>query len=94
MTLVQLHSLVTNLTAYFCRSRFLVHQVTGDKIDNHKPPSPNEKRRLYRAFYRFELVRHLFFRTPLDTIDPMDQARIFFTSFNLLGVLWQLTDDV
>ena len=67
------HAVVTQITSDFCEATLSVHPVTGERIQPHRELSTNEKRRIHRALYRFELFRVLF-TEPTNTEDyPKDE---------------------
>lgn len=67
VTMAQPQFLITILVHEYAILKLSAHPPTGREIPNPGPISPTEKRRMYRAFYRFELFRHLF--PPVSYID-------------------------
>lgn len=51
----EFHLAVIDVTKDFCDYALSTHPVTGHGSDHCKPLSPNEVRRIHRAFYRYEL---------------------------------------
>lgn len=95
-SLSRLQSVVTKITSDFCKATLSVHPVTGERIQPHGDLSTNEKRRIYRALYRFELFRALF-TEPLDIqiplefrwcFDSMDQNLLFLSIFKV----WEIEE--
>jgi len=88
-SLLDLQSIVARVASEFCDDTVSVHPVIGKRTQSHKDPSSNEKRRIYRALYRFEMFRVLFTesygeRIPTDSrqlLDETDQGFLFFTIF-------------
>ena len=56
----EFHLLVLDVTKDFCDYALSTHPVTGQSLDHYKSLSPNEVRRIHRAFYRYELFIRLF----------------------------------
>ena len=56
----EFHLLVLDVTKDFCDYALSTHPVTGQTLDHYTSPSPNEVRRIHRAFYRYELFTRLF----------------------------------
>jgi len=88
-SLSRLQSVFTTITSDFCQTTLSVNPVNGERIQPGGELSVNEKRRIYRAFYRFELFRALFARSyylvaPEDSwyFDTMDQSFLFLSIFN------------
>lgn len=84
-SLSRLQSVVAKITSDFCQTTLSNHPVTGEKMQPRDDLSSNEKRRVYRALYHFELFAILF-TTPLGEciaqenthhFDPMDQSFLF-----------------
>ena len=75
--LAQLQSRVQHATEDFCQSAFSTFSFAGNQADDCRQLSTNETRRLYRAFYRFEIFCN-FFRdrrgSPIDG-EPSDASR-------------------
>ena len=88
-SLSRLQSVVAKIAVDFCKTTLSIHPVTGQRIPSHAELSPNEKRRIYRAFYRFELFRALFseprgIKIPPESrrcFDAMDQSLQFLSIF-------------
>lgn len=88
-SLSRLQSVVTKITSDFCEATLSVHPVTGERTQPHRDLSINEKRRIYRALYRFELFRALFteprgIQIPPESrrcFDSMDQSLLFLSIF-------------
>jgi hypothetical protein len=81
---------VTKVASVFCKSRLSIHPVICSRIDHYEALSDNERRRIYRALYRFELFRDLFPRensadtTPddMEPFDPMDISHLYLSLFH------------
>ena len=56
----EFHLLVLDVTKDFCDYALSTHPVTGQSLDHYTSLSPNEVRRIHRAFYRYELFTRLF----------------------------------
>ena len=69
--LAQLQIRVHHATEDFCQTAFSSHPRTGNQADDCRQLSTNETRRLYRAFYRFEIFCNLF-RDRRES--PIDEA--------------------
>ena len=54
------HQSVLDVTKDFVDHTLSVHPITGESLNDHRPLSPNEVRRIHRAFYRYELFTVLF----------------------------------
>lgn len=54
------HLLVIDVTKDFCDYALSTHPVTGESPCHYTSLSPNEMRRVHRAFYRYELFTRLF----------------------------------
>lgn len=86
-SLARLQSTVAKVASDFCESTLPYHPGTEEIVQGHNELSPNEKRRIYRAFYRCELFRVLFddtrrFRTDdNERFDTMDQSFLFLYIF-------------
>jgi hypothetical protein len=88
-SLSRLQSVVAKITSDFCEATLSVHPVTGERTQPHRDLSINEKRRIYRALYRFELFRALFteprgIQIPPESrrcFDSMDQSLLFLSIF-------------
>jgi len=88
-SLLDLQSIVARVASEFCDDTLSVHPVMGKRTQSLKDPSSNEKRRIYRALYRFEMFRVLFTEsygegTPTDSrhlFHEADQSFLFFTLF-------------
>lgn len=88
-SLSRLQSVVFKITSDFCKATLSIHPVTGERIQPHGDLSINEKRRIYRALYRFELFRALFtepvgIEIPPESrrcFDAMDQSLLFLSVF-------------
>lgn len=88
-SLSRLQSVVSRITTDFCEATLSIHPVTGERIQPHRDLSTNEKRRIYRALYRFELFRALFtepagIEIPPESrrcFDAMDQSFLFLSVF-------------
>lgn len=93
-SLSRLQSVVTRITFDFCKATLSVHSVTRERIQPHGDLSINEKRRIYRALYRFELFRALFtepggIQIPPESrrcFDSMDQSLLFLSIFKVWEV--------
>lgn len=75
--LAQLQIRVHHATEDFCQTAFSSHPLTGNQADDCRELSSNETRRLYRAFYRFEIFCNLFRdrrESPIDG-EPSDASR-------------------
>jgi hypothetical protein len=83
-SLSRLQSVITEITTDFCDTTISVHPVTGERVQSVGDLSSNEKRRIYRSFYRFELFRALF--TYSRSFDAMDQSLLFLSIFKLWEV--------
>ena len=59
-TLWEFHLLVIDVTKDFCDYALSTHPVTGHDLNTRTLLSPNEVRRIHRAFYRYELFTVLF----------------------------------
>lgn len=59
-TLWEFHLSVIDVTKDFCDYALSTHPVTGHGLNHHTSLSPNEVRRIHRAFYRYELFTVLF----------------------------------
>ena len=60
VNLWQFHLSVIDVTQDFCDHVLSSHPVTGQSLDHYTSLSPNEVRRIHRAFYRYELFTRLF----------------------------------
>jgi len=88
-SLSRLQSVVTEITSDFCETTLSVHPVTGERVQSLGDLSSNEKRRIYRSLYRFELFRALFIepfdaRIPLESrerFDALDKSLLFLSVF-------------
>ena len=58
--LSQFHQSVIDVTKDFCAYALSTHPVTREYPNDYASPSPNELRRIHRAFYRYELFTRLF----------------------------------
>ncbi|KAI9734662.1 MAG: hypothetical protein M1834_002263 [Cirrosporium novae-zelandiae] len=58
--LAYLHIIIHDLVDDFCRSTFEVYTLSYGRDIEYVPPSPTEKRRIFRAFYRFQIYCNLF----------------------------------
>ena len=56
----KLHQSVLDVTKDFVDHALLLHPFPGGSSNHHRPLSPNEVRRIHRAFYRYELFTILF----------------------------------
>lgn len=63
-TMWEFHQSVMDVTEDFCDYALSQHPVTGQGLNHRTSLSPNEVRRIHRAFYRYELFTVLF-RTSL-----------------------------
>ena len=75
--LAQLQIRVQHATKDFCQRAFLSCPCTDNQADDCRQLSTNETRRLYRAFYRFEIFCNLFRdrrESPIDG-EPSDASR-------------------
>ena len=54
------HQSVLDATKDFVDHALLIHPITGESLNHHRPLPPNEVRRIHRAFYRYELFTVLF----------------------------------
>ena len=75
--LAQLQIRVQHATEHFCRRAFSSRPCTDNQADDCRQLSSNETRRLYRAFYRFEIFCNLFRdrrESPIDG-EPSDASR-------------------
>jgi hypothetical protein len=85
---------VAKITSDFCEATLSVHPVTGERIQPQGDLSINEKRRIYRALYRFELFRALFTKPcgiPMSPesrgyFDPMNKSFLFLSVFKVWEV--------
>ena len=59
-TLWEFHLSVIDVTKDFCDYALSTHPVTGHGLNHRTSLSPNEVRRIHRAFYRYELFTVLF----------------------------------
>ncbi len=59
-TVWDFHLSVMDITEDFCDYALSTHPVTGNGLNNYTSLSPNEVRRIHRAFYRYELFTILF----------------------------------
>ena len=88
-SLSRLQSVVTEITSDFCETTLSVHPVTGERVQSLGDLSSNEKRRIYRSLYRFELFRALFIepfdaQIPLESrerFDALDKSLLFLSVF-------------
>lgn len=95
-SLSRLQCVVAKIAIDFCETTLSVHPVTGERIQSQGHLSPNEKRRIYRALYRFELFRVLFteprgMQIPSESrrcFDSMDQSFLFLSIFKV----WELEE--
>ena len=62
----EFHLSVLDVTKDFCDYALSTHPVTGQSLDHYTSPSPNEVRRIHRAFYRYELFTRLFHAPDFD----------------------------
>ena len=69
------HQSVLDVTKDFCDHAMLVHPITGAISNHHRPLSPNEVRRIHRAFYRYELFTVLFREPKLSRRDESLRRR-------------------
>jgi hypothetical protein len=95
-SLSRLQGLVAKITFDFCEATLSIHPVTGERIKSHGDLSPNEKRRIYRALYRFELYR-AFFDPPFDVRIPIGSDYHFDSmdkSFDFLHIfkVWEVEE--
>lgn len=56
----EFHLSVIDVTKDFCDYALSMHPVTGESPCHYTPLSPNEMRRVHKAFYRYELFTRLF----------------------------------
>ena len=56
----EFHQSVIDVTKDFCDHALSTHPVTGHGLNHRTSLSPNEVRRIHRAFYRYELFTVLF----------------------------------
>jgi len=92
-SLSRLQFVVTKITLDFYETTLSIHPVTGEIIHSRGDLSPNEQRRIYRALYRFELLRALFteprIRIPSESrrcFNAMDQSLLFLSIFKVWEV--------
>lgn len=71
-TLWEFHLSVVDVTKHFCDYALSSHPVTRHGLNDRKPISPNEVRRIHRAFYRYELFTVLF-REPKHYLDEQTE---------------------
>ena len=70
----EFHLLVLDVTKDFCDYALSTHPVTGQSMDHYTSLSPNEVRRIHRAFYRYELFTRLF-HEPDFYLEEQDHMR-------------------
>ena len=68
------HLSVMDITKDFCDHALSTHPVTGNGLNHHASLSPNEVRRIHRAFYRYELFTVLF-RVPASYREEQTKRR-------------------
>jgi hypothetical protein len=95
-SLSRLQDVVAKITFDFCETTLSIHPVTGERIQSHGDLSPNEKRRIYRALYRFELYRALF-TEPVGIFLPLEDHCYFDSRakiFNFLSIfkVWEVEE--
>ena len=66
---------VLDVTKDFFDHAMLLHPITGESSLHHRPLSPNEVRRIHRAFYRYELFTVLFRKPELSRRDERLRRR-------------------
>ena len=69
------HQSVLDVTKDFFDHAMLLHPITGESSNHHRPLSPNEVRRIHRAFYRYELFTVLFRKPELSRRDERLRRR-------------------
>jgi len=93
-SLSHLQSVVAKIASDFCKTTLSTHPVTGEMIQPHEGLSRNEKRRIYRALYRFEMFIALFTvprgaEVPLGCdyyFDAINQSFLFLHIFQIWEV--------
>ena len=69
------HQSVLDVTKDFFDHAMLLRPITGESSNHHRPLSPNEVRRIHRAFYRYELFTVLFRKPRLSRRDERLRRR-------------------
>ena len=69
------HQSVLDVTNDFFNHAMLLHPITGESSNHNRPLSPDEVRRIHRAFYRYELFTVLFRKPELSRRDERLRRR-------------------
>ncbi|RFU29746.1 hypothetical protein B7463_g6606, partial [Scytalidium lignicola] len=94
ISLAQLQSIIVDITSDFCNFRLPLCLLNKDPAVTNNIISPNEKHRIYRALYRFELYRALF-NEPIgvgipdeakEAFDDVDKTILFLSIFKIWEV--------